>query len=83
MSLIYTPGYIIVVDYFEKKRALAMSLGTVATGFGAFFPPVMLYLFETYGFTGAFVIMAAISLHSLLAGMLYRPISSKKVKQLK
>ena len=81
MSLIYTPGYIIVVDYFEKKRALAMSLGTVATGFGAFFPPVMLYLFETYGFTGAFVIMAAISLHSLLAGMLYRPISSKKVKQ--
>ena len=81
MSFIYTPGYIIVVDYFEKKRALAMSLGTVATGFGAFFPPVMLYLFETYGFTGAFVIMAAISLHSLLAGMLYRPISSKKVKQ--
>ena len=82
MSLIYVPGYIIVVNYFEKKRALAMSLGTVATGFGALFPPVMLYLFETYGFTGAFVIIAAISLHSLLAGMLYRPISSKKPKQL-
>ena len=60
-----------------------MSLGTVATGVGAFFPPVMLFLFETYGFTGAFVIIAAISLHSLLAGMLYRPISSNNVKQSK
>ena len=81
LSLIYTPGYIIVVNYFEKKRALAMSLGTVATGVGAFFPPVMLYLFETCGFTGAFVIIAAISLHSLLAGMLYRPISSNYVSK--
>ena len=70
-----------MVNYFEKKRALAMSLGTVATGVGAFFPPVMLYLFETYGFTGAFIIISAISLHSLIAGMLYRPISSNSVKQ--
>ena len=52
-----------------------MSLGTVATGVGAFFPPVMLYLFEVYGCSGAFLIIAAIALHSSFASSLYRPMS--------
>ena len=73
-ALAYTPGYIIVGEYFEKRKAFAMSLATFASGLGAMFPPVMLYLFEQYGFSGAFLIIAAISLHCCVGGMLYRPL---------
>ena len=74
-ALSYTPGYIIVGEYFEKRKALAMSLATFASGLGAMFPPVMLYLFEQYGYSGALLIIAAISLHCCVGGILYRPLS--------
>ena len=74
-ALVYTPGYIIVGEYFEKRKALAMSLATFASGLGAMFPPVMLYLFERYGYSGALLIIAAISLHCCAGGILYRPLS--------
>ena len=74
-ALAYTPGYIIVGEYFEKRKALAMSLATFASGLGAMFPPVMLYLFEQYGYSGALLIIAAISLHCCVGGILYRPLS--------
>ena len=74
-ALAYTPGYIIVGEYFEKRKALAMSLATFASGLGAMFPPVMLYLFEQYGYSGALLIIAAISLHCCVGGILYKPLS--------
>ena len=62
-------------EYVEKRKALAMSLATFASGLGAMFPPVMLYLFEQYGYSGALLIIAAISLHCCVGGILYRPLS--------
>ena len=73
-ALAYTPGYIIVGEYFEKRKALAMSLATFASGIGAMFPPVMLYLFDRYEFSGALLIIGGISFHCCIGGILYRPL---------
>ena len=76
-ALAYTPGYIIVGEYFEKRKALAMSLATFASGVGAMFPPAMLYLFELYGYSGALLIIGGISLHCCIGGMFFRPLRDK------
>ncbi len=51
-----------------------MSMATFASGIGAMFPPVMLYLFHTYGFPGAMLIIGGICLNCCIGGALYRPI---------
>ncbi len=84
-ALAYTPGYIIIGEYFEKRKAFAMSMATFASGIGAMFPPVMLYLFHTYGFPGAMLIIGGICLNCCIGGALYRPIhqnyNSRKSKE--
>ena len=75
LALCYAPGYIIVGEYFNKRKGLAMSLATVGGGLGNFiFPPVIGALFQTYGYLGTMSLLAALSLHVVAFAALYRPL---------
>lgn len=74
-SLIFTPGLILVGHFFIVRRGMAVGLATVGAGVGSFiFPPFVQLLFETYGFRGTYLIMAAVMSHALIVGSLYRPL---------
>lgn len=66
---------IIVGQYFDKRRGLAVGLATAGVGIGMFvFPPLMEWLFQTYAYFGTMVLMAGISLNLCVCSMLYRPL---------
>ena len=78
MSLSYTPGYIIVGHYFDKRRATAMSLSTVGAGLGAFaYPPILQYLYREYGYRGGMMITGAVLFNAFVSAALYRPFKLK------
>ncbi len=58
-----------------------MSLATFATGIGAMFPPLMLYLFEKYGFEGAMLIIGGVTLHCCIGALLFRPLKDNFLKR--
>ena len=68
----------ILGDYFEKRTATAMALSAVGSGIGALLaPPLMLFLYNEYGFQGTFIIMGAACLNCCVGGALYRPLETK------
>lgn len=72
----YAPGLFILGMYFNKRRGLAAGLGSSGVGVGTFLiVPLAQYLFDEFGFQGAFLIMGGISFNMLLIAMLYRPLS--------
>lgn len=75
-GLSYAPSLIIVAMYFDKRRGLATGIGTSGVGVGTFLlVPTAQFLFDNYGFQGAFLIFGGIALNTNLAAMLYRPLS--------
>ena len=73
--LSYTCCMIVVGQYFDKRRGLAVGLATAGVGIGMFvFPPLLEWLFQTYAFFGSMVLMAGISLNLCVCSMLYRPL---------
>ena len=71
----YAPSIVMVSQYFEKRRALAMGLGTCGLGIGALIlPPLTELLLETYGYFGAMLIMGAVLMNICVSGALYRPL---------
>ena len=76
-ALVFTPNYIIVGKYFDKKKGMAMSLGTVGSGLGSFIlPPLFVFLFHHYGYFGCMFMFAAIMGHACIAGNGKHSISS-------
>lgn len=74
-SFCYISSVVIVSFYFEKRRSLATGLAVCGTGVGTVtFAPLMDYLISEYGMRGLFLIMAGISLHLVVCGMLFRPL---------
>ncbi len=79
----YTPGYLIVGEYFDKRKALAMAICNVGTGLGTLiFPTLILVFFNEFGYEGTFLVVGAISLNCCVSGALFRPLNepSKKGK---
>ena len=73
----YLPGYILVGEYFEQRKAVALAISTIGSSAGAFFgPPLIDFLFKSYGYFGAFLIIGGIAFHVLITGALYRPITT-------
>ncbi|XP_055868960.1 monocarboxylate transporter 12-B-like isoform X1 [Biomphalaria glabrata] len=61
--------------YFDKHRSLAHGLSSSGVGFGAFaIVPLVQFLFEMYGFMGAFLVIGALELNGLVTSMLFRPL---------
>lgn len=76
-SLTYTPSLLIVGYYFNKKRGVAVGLSTSGVGFGTFVcPPLFEFLFDYYGFEGAFLIMGAIMSNFFVSGALSRSLET-------
>ncbi|OWF52603.1 Monocarboxylate transporter 14 [Mizuhopecten yessoensis] len=73
--LAYAPAVIIVGEYFNKKRGIAVGLSTSGVGFGSFlFPTMIEFFFTFYGFFGTFLILGAVMLHLAVSGCLFRPL---------
>ena len=80
----YVPTISIVVEYFERRRALAFGLGVSGVGVGTLiFPPIVEYLEETYGWRGAIMLLGAITLNSLVCSSFFRPSNMKKKNKTK
>lgn len=78
----YTPGFLIIGQYFEKRRGLAMGIANFGTGIGTlFFPPLMILLFDEYGYSGALLILAGLCLQCCVSGALFRPLIETQPKE--
>ena len=74
-GLVYAPSLIIVGMYFNRHRGLGVGLATAGVGAGTFvLPPLVEWLFQHFGFQGAFLIMGAVALNSCIVAALYRPL---------
>lgn len=72
-GLVFTPMYIIVGEYFDKKKGQAMSLASSGSGFGALvLAPLTQYLLDTHLYTGTMIICSGLCLNLLVAGALFR-----------
>ncbi|KAI0238358.1 Monocarboxylate transporter 12 [Lamellibrachia satsuma] len=80
-SLVYSPALVVVGEYFEKRRGVAVGMATAGTGVGAFVgPPLLVFLFERYGFFSALLIVGAIMYNCCVSGALYRPLEDNLPK---
>ncbi|XP_066944851.1 monocarboxylate transporter 12-like [Macrobrachium rosenbergii] len=74
MCMAETPGFLLVTDYFDLKRALANGFRAAGNPTGGFlFSPMIVFLQQYYGLRGAFFIIAGVMLQLVLVGMLLRP----------
>jgi len=73
--MILTPVFIIISEYFKKRRARAMSLAMLGASFGGIaLPPLLTHLFSSYDYSGAMLILAGLMFHLCLTGAVFRPV---------
>ena len=73
-GLAFSPGMVVLNQYFEKRRGIANGIALSGSGFGSMaIPPLMLYALDTYGLEGTLLIMGGIALNICVCGMLFRP----------
>ncbi|XP_066944936.1 monocarboxylate transporter 12-like [Macrobrachium rosenbergii] len=74
MCMAETPGYIVVTDYFEKRRSFANGVRAAGNPMGGvIFSPLVVLLHRHFAFQGALVMMAGVMLQLTVLGMLMRP----------
>ncbi|KAK7068807.1 hypothetical protein SK128_020427 [Halocaridina rubra] len=79
MCMSETPGFLVVTDYFEKKRTLANGFRAAGNPMGGIlFAPMMVLLQQHYGLRGAFIMVAGLMLQLVVCGMLMRPFHKHK-----
>lgn len=79
-ALVFTPTMASVMQYFTKRRSLAMGLGFTGVGLASFaFSPLFQYLVEAYAWRGALLILGGLSFNMVACGALIRPLGTPKV----
>ncbi|KAL6261285.1 hypothetical protein P5V15_008807 [Pogonomyrmex californicus] len=74
-GLSFPPTVYIVTQYFEKLRGVANGLCISGSAIGTIvLPPLLQYLLDCFGYRGAVLIMGAITLNTLVCGLLYHPV---------
>uniref|UniRef100_A0A8B9PGW6 Solute carrier family 16 member 13 n=1 Tax=Apteryx owenii TaxID=8824 RepID=A0A8B9PGW6_APTOW len=74
-ALVFTPSLAAVGRYFTSRRALATGLAVSGASFSSFaLGPLVQLLMEAYGWRGALLLLAAISLNLVASGALLRPL---------
>lgn len=69
------PCYLIIANYFKRRRGLATAIMMAGMCTGQFAgPPLIRLLQETYGFRGATLIIGGIMLHSVAGAALFQPV---------
>ncbi|XP_028820865.1 monocarboxylate transporter 13-like [Denticeps clupeoides] len=82
-AFVFTPTVVSVMQYFTRRRSLAMALGFTGVGLSSFaFSPLFQLLVETYAWNGALLVLGGLSLNIVACGALIRPVATPKaVKQ--
>ncbi|XP_012059545.1 PREDICTED: monocarboxylate transporter 9-like [Atta cephalotes] len=74
-GLSFPPTVYIVTQYFEKLRGMANGLCISGSAIGTIvLPPLLQHLLDRFGYRGAVLIMGAITLNTLVCGLLYHPV---------
>ena len=75
-GLTFTPSMVVVTIYFKDKRAMATGIAVTGSSVGQFVIPQMIRaLIDHYSLRGALLVFAALNLHVVVAGALFRPFS--------
>ncbi|XP_041926375.1 monocarboxylate transporter 13 isoform X1 [Alosa sapidissima] len=78
-AFVFTPTVAAVMQYFTRRRSLAMALGFTGVGLSSFaFSPLFQLLVEVYAWRGALLILGGLSLNMVACGALIRPITATK-----
>lgn len=83
-SLMFMPCVVIVGEYFDKKRAIAMPIA--ASGVCVFvllLPFLLRYFIAYYGWRGCLILQSGIALQALYLAVLFRPPPKEFTKSLK
>ncbi|CAD5122174.1 DgyrCDS10620 [Dimorphilus gyrociliatus] len=76
MGLMYLCSYVMIGHYFNKWRAFATGFSSCGSGVGTFvFAPLSAYLIEQFGWRGALLIHAGITLQGCVIGMTFRSVN--------
>lgn len=63
---------ILLSEYFDKKRPLALIISVMGGGMGiVLFPHIFTTLNQTYGIHGTFLILSALNSHGIMFSILY------------
>uniref|UniRef100_T1JCF8 Major facilitator superfamily (MFS) profile domain-containing protein n=1 Tax=Strigamia maritima TaxID=126957 RepID=T1JCF8_STRMM len=74
-GLSYTPGILIVGQYFEKRRGFANGICMSGSALGSIIlPPLLYFLLSIYGYKGAILIMSGVLLNVCVGAALYQPV---------
>ncbi|XP_052815300.1 monocarboxylate transporter 12-like isoform X2 [Mya arenaria] len=77
MSLPYFNSVVIVANYFNKRRALAIGIAESGSGLGTvIFAPLTYTLISKFGWRGSLLILSGIVANIIVCGALYRPLES-------
>ncbi|KAG6458208.1 hypothetical protein O3G_MSEX010741 [Manduca sexta] len=88
MGLLYVTAVVSIAFWFEKRRNLAVGLGSCGVGFGTFiYSPLTTYLLEEFGWRGALLLLAGTVLNVCVCGAVMRDpewliLEQKKARQL-
>jgi len=70
---VFSPSFVAVSQWFDKKKGKAMALSTLGTGFGgACMAPLMALLVDKFGYFGTMLIAGALLFNVSVGGALYR-----------
>lgn len=73
--MLAVPSLYILNCYFDKRKSLANGLAFCGSGIGQLILPyLMTYFLEEFGFQGGLLLFAGLTLHTLPAAMIMRPI---------
>ncbi|CAK9805736.1 Monocarboxylate transporter 9 [Anthophora plagiata] len=79
-GLTFPPTVYIVTAYFERLRGFANGLCISGSAIGTIIlPPFLQYLLDCFGYRGAVLIMGAITLNTLVCGLLYHPVEQHMI----
>ena len=80
MGLVYLSSAVAIGNYFDKRRILAHGIAVCGSGAGLVLGPLLVdWLLREFEWPSAQLILAALALHTLPAGALYRPLESRVV----
>ncbi|KAJ8338175.1 hypothetical protein SKAU_G00371410 [Synaphobranchus kaupii] len=83
-ALVFTPTVASVMQYFTRRRSLAMALGFTGVGLSSFaFSPLFQLLVKVYAWRGAMLILGGLSLNIIACGALLRPLPAPKALEQK
>ncbi|XP_047994880.1 uncharacterized protein LOC125233069 [Leguminivora glycinivorella] len=73
MGLLYVTAVVSIAYWFEKRRNLAVGLGSCGVGFGTFiYSPLTTFLLDYYGWRGTLLILAGTVLNVCVCGAIMR-----------